>query len=200
MLNERLSLQSLRYEAESALVVDSALFRISGRLLQMSQKVPDFGQATLLKSPQETERLRVFSGLSPRAAFKVEWHSTCSLKWAGRSTMCAFENVAAASELPRSVKTIIREGGGEYVGIQRGVWQAGSPDLVLFNDPLTGTTLALAASAAFVTVQCVRTKIAESRLVFAAMRESGAYRESRQGDLPWNSSWSRGALCANQPA
>ncbi len=114
--------------------------------------------------------------------------------------MSAFENVAAAPALPRSMKSIIREGGGEYVGIQHGVWQVGSPDLVLFNDPLTGTTLALVAGAAFVTVQRVRAKIAGSRSAFAAMRESGAYRESRQRDLRWEGSWSRGAMYANQRA
>ncbi len=114
--------------------------------------------------------------------------------------MCAFENAAAAPALPRSMITIIHEGGGEYVGIQHGVWQAGSPDLVLFNDPLTGTTLALVASAAFVTVQRVRAKIAESRSAFATMRESGEYRESRQRDLPWEGSWSRGAMYADQRA
>lgn len=116
--------------------------------------------------------------------------------------MCPLGNLAAAPPPLRPMKSIISEGGGEYVGIQGGVWQAGSPDLVLFNDPLTGTTLALAASAAIVTAQRVRAKIAESRSMFVAMRESGASRESRQGDLPWNSSWSRGrgALCANQPA
>ena len=171
-------------------------------LLQMSHHVPDFGQAATLKGHQETGRLRVFNGLSLRAACNTEWHSTCSSEWARQSTMCILGNLAAAPPPPRSMKSIIREGGGEYVGIQRGVWQAGSPDLVLFNDPLTGTTLALAASAAIVTAQRVRAKIAESRSMFVATRKSGAYRESRQGDLPWNSSWSsgRGALCANQPA
>ncbi len=114
--------------------------------------------------------------------------------------MCAFENITAAPELPRSVKKIIREGGGEYVSIQRGVWQAGSPDFALFNHPLTGTTLAVAASAAFVTVQRDRSKIAESRSVFVAMRETAAYRKNRQDDLRWNSSRSRRAVCANHPA
>ena len=113
--------------------------------------------------------------------------------------MCALANVAAIPGFLRSVRTIIREGGGEYVGIQRGVWQAGNPNLVLFNYPMTGTTLALAA---IVTAQRVRAKIADSRAMFVAMRKSGAYRKSRQGDLPWKGLWSRGrgALCANQPA
>ncbi len=114
--------------------------------------------------------------------------------------MCALENVAAVPGFLRSVRTIIREGGGEYVGIQRGVWQAGSPDLVLFNDPLTGTTLALAASATLVTVRHVRAKIAESRSTFAAVRESRAHRESRRSDPPTEVLWSRGTKCANQPA
>ena len=93
--------------------------------------------------------------------------------------MCALENIAAVPGFLRSVRAIIRERGGKYVGIQRRAWQAGSPDLVLFNDPQTGTTLALAASAAIVTVQHVRAKLTESRSTFAAMRKSGAYKESR---------------------
>ncbi len=86
------------------------------------------------------------------------------------------------------------------MGIQRGVPQAGSPDLVLFNDPLTGTTLTLIASAAFVTVERVRAKIAKSRSMFAAVRENRAHRESRRSDLPTEGSWSGGAMRANQPA
>ena len=114
--------------------------------------------------------------------------------------MCAFQKVATAPGFLRSLGNIIREGGGEYVGIQRGVQLAGSPDLVLFNDPLTGTTLALAASAMLATVPRVRAKIAESRSTFAAVKESRAYRESRRSDLPTEGLWSRGAIRANQPA
>lgn len=36
-------------------------------------------------------------------------------------------------------KTVVKNGGGEYVGIQEGL----TFDLVLFNSPKTGTTLAL---------------------------------------------------------
>ena len=158
-----------------------------------------FQAGRISQGHQKLGRLRVFSGLSLRTVRNVEWHSTCFSEWARQSTMCALGNLAAALPLPRSVKSIISEGGGEYVGIQRGVPQAGSPDLVLFNDPLTGTTLTLIASAAFVTVEHVRAKLAESRSMFAAMRKSEAYGESRQRELPWEGSWSREAMYANHP-
>ena len=76
-------------------------------------------------------------------------------------------------------KTAIREAGGEFVGVQRGVPRAGNPDLVLFNDPMTGTTLALAVDDKHITVQRVQAKIERSRHRFAAMRDrSGNFRQS----------------------
>jgi hypothetical protein len=111
--------------------------------------------------------------------------------------MWALENVAVVPGFLRSLGNIVREGGGVYVGIQRGVWQAGSLDLVSFNDPLTGTTLALAATAVIVTVPGVQAKIAESRSTFTAMRDSRAYRESPRSDLPTEGLRGRGAMCAN---
>lgn len=60
----------------------------------------------------------------------------------------------------------IRAGGGQYVGVQRGSREKGIPDLVLFNDPLTHTTLAFRAGGG-ITEQTVRAKIAHSRTGFA---------------------------------
>ena len=89
-------------------------------------------------------------------------------------------------------KTAIREAGGEFVGVQHGVPRAGNPDLVLFNDPMTGTTLALAVNDRRITAQRVQAKIECSRYRFAAMRaRSGNLRQSappndlrsRQGSL-----------------
>ena len=56
--------------------------------------------------------------------------------------------------------------GGEYRGIQRGAGQMGIPDLILFNDPITGTTLALVANTNGVTAQHVQAKIKRSRVLF----------------------------------
>ena len=61
----------------------------------------------------------------------------------------------------------VTAGGGEYRGVQRGSQQKGIPDLILFNDPLTGTTLALVANAKLITPQIVRAKIGRSRADFA---------------------------------
>lgn len=58
---------------------------------------------------------------------------------------------------------VITAGGGAYKGIQRGCSRTGIPDLVLFNDPLTGTTLALVANKKRITVYRVRAKIERSR-------------------------------------
>ena len=70
----------------------------------------------------------------------------------------------------QSAVMAIHAGGGEYLGIQPGLPQAGVPDLVLFNDPLTGTTLALIVNAMPVTVRRVRRKIARSRFAYAAFK------------------------------
>lgn len=69
--------------------------------------------------------------------------------------------------------TAIREAGGEFVGVQPGVPRAGNPDLFLFNDPMTGTTLAMAANEHHITVHRVRTKLEHSRHRFAEMRWKG---------------------------
>lgn len=65
------------------------------------------------------------------------------------------------------IEVAVTAGGGEYRGVQRGSQQKGIPDLILFNDPLTGTTLALVANATLITPQMVRAKIGRSRADFA---------------------------------
>lgn len=61
-------------------------------------------------------------------------------------------------------------GGGEYRGIQPGSAEKGIPDLVLFDDPATHTTLALPIREAPITAAAVRRKIARSRMRFARQR------------------------------
>lgn len=70
-------------------------------------------------------------------------------------------------DIPYLAAIAVRRGGGQYVGIQRGLGTADVPDLVLFNDPQTGSTLALAISQ--VSPWRVRAKIQDSRFRFAAV-------------------------------
>lgn len=63
-------------------------------------------------------------------------------------------------------KDAVIAGGGEYRGIQRGSRHMGIPDLVLFNDPITGTTLALVANTNGITAQHIQAKIKRSRSLF----------------------------------
>jgi hypothetical protein len=58
-------------------------------------------------------------------------------------------------------KELVIAGGGIYVGLQEGLQYE---YLVLFNSPLTGTTLALRANE--VTTKAVRERIAESDAQF----------------------------------
>ena len=60
----------------------------------------------------------------------------------------------------------VKQGGGTYRGIQYGSPKRGMPDLVLFDDPVTKTTLALALDGSPVCPEAVRNKIMESRQVF----------------------------------
>jgi len=84
----------------------------------------------------------------------------------------------------------IDAGGGEYVGIQRGVPQTAMPDLILFNDPLTHTTLALAVNEGPITAQSVQAKIALSRHVFRQMKKGNGRTslglEAQQGEEIWS--------------
>ena len=64
-------------------------------------------------------------------------------------------------------KEAVTRGGGEYRGIQCGSHRKGIPDLVLFNDPITGTTLAMVLEEEPITPRAIRSKIARSREVFA---------------------------------
>ena len=64
-------------------------------------------------------------------------------------------------------KEAVTHGGGEYRGIQRGSDRKGIPDLVLFNDPITGTTLALILEEEPITPRVIRPKLGRSRAMFA---------------------------------
>ena len=81
-------------------------------------------------------------------------------------------NSYATMQILQTAEAAIRDGGGEYVGVQPGVRHTRMPDLVLFNDPLTGTTLALAVNETSITAQKVRTKITLSRQAFRAMQKT----------------------------
>lgn len=62
-----------------------------------------------------------------------------------------------------SAKACVEEGGGIWVGIQDG--EGITPDLVLFNSPTTGTTLALKTT--IITPLAVKLKIGLSDRLFA---------------------------------
>ncbi|HLH36357.1 MAG TPA: hypothetical protein VKX41_16925 [Alloacidobacterium sp.] len=70
-------------------------------------------------------------------------------------------------------KAAICKPGGQFVGVQRGVPRTGNPNLVLFNDPMTGTTLPLAVNNKHFTVQRVQAKIEHSRHRLAESRRGG---------------------------
>jgi hypothetical protein len=72
--------------------------------------------------------------------------------------------------LQPSAEEAVIAGGGVYKGIQRG--SSRIPDLVLFNDPATGTTLALVSDGRPITARTIQAKIARSRARFA---EYGRY-------------------------
>ncbi len=67
----------------------------------------------------------------------------------------------------------VAKGGGEYRGIQRGSAAKNVPDLVLFDDPATHTTLSLRVGEAPITAEAVRKEIARSRAQFPARDETG---------------------------
>ena len=65
-----------------------------------------------------------------------------------------------------SVHEAVKEGGGTYRGIQYGSPETGMPDLVLFDDPVTKTTLAPVLDGPCVRSEAVSAKIMKSRKVF----------------------------------
>lgn len=65
-----------------------------------------------------------------------------------------------------SAREAVIQGGGSYRGIQHGSPERGIPDLVLFNDPVTNTTLALVFDGSPVSCEAVKAKIRDSRKVF----------------------------------
>lgn len=60
-------------------------------------------------------------------------------------------------------KETVHAGGGDYFGIQRGYRPLWIPDLIPFNEPITGTTLAFVANANEITAQHVQPKIKRTR-------------------------------------
>lgn len=82
-----------------------------------------------------------------------------------------------------SVHDAVNQGGGIYRGIQYGSPERGMPDLVLFDDPVTKTTLALAFGGSPVCPEAVTTKIKNSRKVFQAAQAA------RDGTKPPDRSW-----------
>ena len=110
--------------------------------------------------------------------------------------MAGVNNCAeAARPALRSAERAVLEGGGKYVGIQPGSLLKGIPDLVLFNDPLTRTTLALVVSATPITAQQVRARIAQSRSAFAEARQRGGVRRHQRQFAPRRDLWSMWAGC-----
>ena len=76
------------------------------------------------------------------------------------------------NSFPNRLKRAVLAGGGEYVGLQQGIHP--SPDLLLFNSPTTGSTLAIPITDLLLVTfsdsefsTAVRTKIAESDKTFA---------------------------------
>lgn len=65
-----------------------------------------------------------------------------------------------------SAHEAIAQGGGIYRGIQYGSRERALPDLVLFDDPVTKTTLALPLNDTSVCPEAVKRRIRDSRKVF----------------------------------
>jgi len=65
----------------------------------------------------------------------------------------------------REYKRIVKRNGGIYIGIQKNPY---GEDLILFNDPLTGSTLGLKVSV--VTGDSIQRKIREVRKMFAGKK------------------------------
>ncbi len=113
--------------------------------------------------------------------------------------MADIDNMAeVASPALRPAEGAVLEGGGKYVGIQIGSRHKGIPDLVLFNDPLTRTTLALIVGATPITAQRVQAKIAQSRMVFAEAGRRGDGRRYQRRFASQQDLWSRKAECEKQ--
>ena len=78
----------------------------------------------------------------------------------------------------------VKQGDGTYRGIQYGSPKRGMPDLVLFDDPVTKTTLALALDGSPVCPEAVKNKIRDSRQVFEEARV--ARNQSKLPDRSWD--------------
>lgn len=71
-----------------------------------------------------------------------------------------------------SCQQAVMEGGGEYRGVQQGSPVEDTPDLILFDDPATHTTLSLPLGVEPITASAVRKKIARSRSFFHEQRDT----------------------------
>jgi hypothetical protein len=80
---------------------------------------------------------------------------------------------AVAEAIPESYQHAVEKGGGEYRGLQPGSAEKDVPDLILFDDPATHTTLALPLGDTPITAPAVRRKIARSRSLFRRKEETG---------------------------
>jgi hypothetical protein len=85
-----------------------------------------------------------------------------------------------------SVYEAVKKGGGTYRGIQYGSQEIGVPDLVLFDDLVTKTTLALAFDGSPVSAEVVVSKIRESRKRFLEPQAAdyGTQMTRRSWDVP----------------
>ena len=85
----------------------------------------------------------------------------CTAKW-----LCQTSVPPTPESSESLARLAVKNGGGQWVGIQEA---EGMPyDLVLFNAPVTGSTLALKTSE--ITADSVRRRIEESNAAFIARR------------------------------
>ena len=82
------------------------------------------------------------------------------------------------------IQEAVKRGGGTYRGIQYGSPERGVPDLFLFDDPVTKTTLALTLDGSSVCSKRVKRKISESRKVFHEARV--AHNGGKLSDWSWD--------------
>lgn len=88
-------------------------------------------------------------------------------------------------------EAVIR-GGGTYRGIQYGSRKRGMPDLVLFDDPVTKTTLALVYDGSAIRSEAVTAKIMASRGVFDEAQI--VHDDTGLSGGPWDESSARTSL------
>lgn len=66
----------------------------------------------------------------------------------GEEMLAAWESVGnKMTNTEEDYKRFVREGGGQWLGIQRHAGRLGPSEIVLFRDPVTGSTCSLFSSA-----------------------------------------------------